>query len=133
MSKTLDVVAFIYIKDRKVLVVRSKDKDRFYFTGGKRLAGESDIQAIFREVKEEINAEVDLFSLNHLDSFEALAHGHAQGQSVKMVCYTGLIKGEINISSEISEYKWIKSDEMAICAVATQIAIEKLKEKNIID
>ena len=133
MSETLDVVAFIYIKDRKVLVVRSQDKDRFYFTGGKRQPGESDIQAIYREVKEEIDAEVDLFSLNHLDSFEALAHGHATGQKVRMVCYTGLIKGKITISSEIKEHKWIKSEEMAICAPATQIAIEKLKAKDLID
>ena len=129
----LDVVAFIYIQNRKVLVVRSHDKDRFYFTGGKRQPGESDVQVIYREVKEEIDAEVDLFSLNHLDSFEAAAHGLGEGKSVKMVCYTGLIKGQIKISSEIKEYKWILSDEMAICAPATQIAINKLKERDLID
>ena len=117
-AKKLDEVAFILIKDRKVLVVRSFDKDRFYFTGGKRQKNESDIQAVYREVKEEIDAEVDIFSLNHFDTFEADAHGFAEPRSVKMVCYTGLIKNEIKLSSEISEHKWIYTEK---CQFALQL------------
>ena len=133
MFPVLDVVAFVCINDRKVLVVKSYNKDRFYFTGGKRSEGETDIQAIYREVKEEVNAEIDLFSLNHLMTFEAEAHGHANGQLVKMVCYTGKLKTKALINSEISELKWIKAQALEICASATQIVIKNLKEMNLID
>lgn len=43
MEKTyIDKLAYIYIKDRKVLSTLSKGKDVWYIPGGKREEGESD-------------------------------------------------------------------------------------------
>ncbi|MFA0122432.1 NUDIX hydrolase, partial [Vibrio sp. 10N.261.48.A2] len=45
MHKVIDKLAWIFIKDGKLLMVRSKGKELFYLPGGKREAGESDEQA----------------------------------------------------------------------------------------
>ena len=50
----IDKLAFIEIRERKLLMVRSKGKDVWYTVGGKREAGENDEQALIREVNEEI-------------------------------------------------------------------------------
>ncbi|MGC9551516.1 NUDIX domain-containing protein, partial [Vibrio metoecus] len=46
-------LAWVLIQDGKLLAVRSKGKALFYFPGGKREAGESDEEALIREIKEE--------------------------------------------------------------------------------
>ena len=47
-------LAFIEIKDRKVLETCSFGKDKWYIPGGKREEGETDEQALIREIKEEL-------------------------------------------------------------------------------
>jgi hypothetical protein len=60
MQKTcIDKLAFVELKDRKVLETKSKGKDIWYIPGGKRDEGESDEQALVREIKEELNVEID--------------------------------------------------------------------------
>ena len=42
----IDKLAWIFVKDRKVLSTRSHGKDTHYITGGKREEGESNEQAL---------------------------------------------------------------------------------------
>jgi len=44
----IDKLAYIHIVDRKILSTRSKGKTKYYIPGGKREAGETDWQALFR-------------------------------------------------------------------------------------
>ncbi|MDQ5950102.1 MAG: 8-oxo-dGTP diphosphatase, partial [Patescibacteria group bacterium] len=54
----IDKLALIEIQDRKILMVRSKGKDTWYIPGGKRDEGESDEEALIREIKEELGADL---------------------------------------------------------------------------
>lgn len=38
----IDKIAWIFVKDRKILCTRNQGKDVWYFPGGKREVGESD-------------------------------------------------------------------------------------------
>ena len=42
-AEMIDKIALLYIKDGKVLSSLSKGKDKYYFPGGKREAGETDL------------------------------------------------------------------------------------------
>lgn len=55
--RIIDKLAWIAIDNKMVLSTRSFGKDKFYIPGGKREAGESDEQALLREIKEELNVE----------------------------------------------------------------------------
>jgi len=50
----VDKLAFIELKNKKVLETLSRGKDIWYIPGGKRDEGESDQQALIREIKEEL-------------------------------------------------------------------------------
>ncbi|MDP2967467.1 MAG: NUDIX domain-containing protein, partial [bacterium] len=69
----IDKLGWIYIKDKKILVTRSKKENVYYIPGGKREKGETDKEALFRECKEELNIELIPETLKLIHSFEAQA------------------------------------------------------------
>jgi len=48
----LDVLAWVVLRDDRMLTVRTRGRDAFYLPGGKREPGESDVAALRREVRE---------------------------------------------------------------------------------
>lgn len=130
----IDKLAWIYIKDKKILSTRSKGKDAWYIPGGKRELGESDHEALFREVKEELTVDLVPETITYLDTFKAQAHGKPEGVFVQMTCYTGEYKGELLPSSEIAEMSWLTSTtDPQLLSPVDRIIFAYLKEKNLID
>jgi 8-oxo-dGTP diphosphatase len=99
--------ALVYIRDNKLLSVRSKGKDVFYIPGGKREFGETDEQALTREIKEELNVDVVQSSIKHMDTFEDHAHGRSKDTTVHISFYSADIIGEPSAGSEIEEVAWL--------------------------
>ncbi|GGN13377.1 DNA mismatch repair protein MutT [Lentzea pudingi] len=103
----IDKVAWIYLIDGQVLGTRSRGKDTYYLPGGKREPGESDVETLVREIREELSVEIDGASAKHLGTFEAQAHGHSSGVTVRMTCYTASFDREPVASAEIEELAWL--------------------------
>ncbi len=99
----IDKLAYIEIVDKKVLVTLSKGKETWYIPGGKREKGETDHQALIREVNEELNVDLIEESIKKYGVFEAQAHGKPLGTIVRMTCYTAKYVGAMKPSSEIEE------------------------------
>ena len=59
----IDKIAWIYLKDRKILSTRSKGKDVWYLPGGKREPGESDRETLIREIIEELSVSLLPYTL----------------------------------------------------------------------
>ncbi len=55
----IDKVAWIHLDQGTVLSTRSKGEDVYYLPGGKREPGETDIDMLTREVREELTAHTD--------------------------------------------------------------------------
>lgn len=103
----IDKLAFIYIKNKKVLVTLSKGKNTWYIPGGKREAGESDEQALTREVKEELTINLIPNTIKKYGIFEAPAHGKSEGTMVHMTCYTAEFVGNLHPSAEIEKFDFL--------------------------
>jgi len=131
--KLIDKLAWIEIQDRKLLSTRSKGKDTFYIPGGKREAGETDAQALLREIAEELTVHLHPQSLQFLGSFQAQAHGHATGVEVKMQCYTGRYSGNIRASAEIEEVVWLTYSDRSRVSPVDQLIFDWLQQENLID
>ena len=105
--KEIDKIAFIYLKDGKILSTLSKGKDTYYIPGGKREGNETDEETLVRECKEELTIDIIRNTIKYYGTFEAQAHGKAEGILVKMTCYMAEFEGELKPNSEIHEMKWL--------------------------
>ncbi|MFG1674516.1 NUDIX domain-containing protein [Micromonospora sp. NPDC049282] len=103
----IDKVAWIRMENGAILSTRSQGKDVYYLPGGKREAGESDLDTLVREVREELSVAVDPDSAAFAGAFEAQAHGHPDGIVVRMRCYTAGYRGALRPAVEIAEVAWL--------------------------
>ncbi|MFC3960899.1 NUDIX hydrolase [Nocardia jiangsuensis] len=102
MTQLIDTVAWILVREGRVLCARPRGKDVFYVPGGKREPGESDEQTLLREIDEELTVALLPESLRHIGTYQA-ADGAAL---VRMACYTAAYRGTITASAEIAEVAW---------------------------
>ena len=128
----IDKVAFLYLQDGKILSTRSKGKDKYYIPGGKREAGESDIETLVREVKEELSVDIIESSAKLYGVFEAQAHGKAEGVIVKMTCYIAEFTGEFKADSEIAEIVWLTTADMEAVSPVDKLIFADLKQKGLL-
>jgi len=103
----IDKIAWLYLVDGRILSTRSAGKDVWYLPGGKREPGESDVQTLVREIAEELAVDIAPETAAHAGTFEAPAHGKAEGVTVRLTCYTAEHTGTPIASSEIAEVAWL--------------------------
>ncbi|MFT6216803.1 MAG: 8-oxo-dGTP pyrophosphatase MutT (NUDIX family) [Roseivirga sp.] len=130
---TIDKLAWLEIQGGKILVAKSKGKTAFYIPGGKRETGESDEQALLREIEEELSVQLKPESLKFYGIFEAQAHGHAEGIIVKMTCYQSDYSGGIEADSEIEEIAWVNHKDKQMVSFVDHIIFDDLKLNGLLD
>jgi 8-oxo-dGTP diphosphatase len=129
----IDKLAFIEIRDRKVLETRSYGKDKWYIPGGKRESGESDQEALIREIKEELLVDLVPKTITHYGTFEAQAHGKPEGTVVRMTCYTADYSGILSPSAEVEKLDWFDYSKRNDVSPVDQLICDDLKAKGLID
>ena len=130
----IDKLAWICIKDRKILSTRSRGKDAWYIPGGKREKGESDQETLIREIKEELTVDLLPTTIKYLDTFQAQAHGKPAGVFVQMTCYTADYQGTLVPASEIEVVDWLTSNtDPILLSPVDRIIFKYLKKQNLID
>lgn len=129
----IDKVAYLYVKDGKILSTRSKGKDKYYIPGGKREGNETDIETLVREVKEELSVDIIESSAKFYGVFEAQAHGKAEGVIVKMTCYTADYDGQLQADSEIAEIVWLTFADLDKISPVDKLIFKDLHDKGILD
>ncbi|WP_165970684.1 NUDIX domain-containing protein [Actinomadura sp. 6K520] len=108
--------------ESELLLVREHGKAHWIFPGGKQEVGESSEQALRREVREELNAEVTQFSdLGVVQGYTP------DGRDLRIHLYCGEIDGEPQASSEISALNWLsRADLRKVFGELTPITVEKV-------
>jgi 8-oxo-dGTP pyrophosphatase MutT (NUDIX family) len=129
----IDKVSLLYIKDKKVLMAKSRGVDALYTLGGKRQGDETDIETLRREIKEESGADLVLESIEYYGVFLAQAHNKPAGVEVKIVCYVGGLEGQVFPQSEIESLEWCGYDRRGETGPCGKLIFDDLKAKNLID
>lgn len=125
----------VIIKDRHLLVTRSTGKDIFIAPGGKLEADETAIQALVREMREELSVSINSSDLEYLGTFFAIAAGK-ENVKLRMDVYTiGGFTGELIPSSEVEEMKWVntQTEGVVLGSVFEHDVIPLLKQRDLID
>ncbi len=130
--KTIDKLAWIEIKDQRILTTRSTGKDKYYIPGGKREVGETDVQALTREIQEELSVTLTPETINFLGVFEAQAHGHPEGTTVRMTCYTADYTGTLAPAAEIEEMRWLTNADRDKISFVDVLIFNHLAEQNLL-
>ena len=127
-----DKLAWIYIKDKKILSTHSRGKDTYYIPGGKRDGEETDQEALMREMKEELTIDLIPETIKHVGTFEAQAHGKPEGTVVRMTCYSSDFVGEIKPAAEIEEVVWFTHKDKERSSPVDKIIFDYLADKQLI-
>lgn len=128
--------AGIIIKDRKLLVDKSFGKDFYVSPGGKIETGETPIQALIRELNEEVSIVVNEKDIKVFGTFFAQSVNNTQLTLKMDVFLINSWQGEIAPSHEIESIAWVtseNSDQLPLGSVFEKDVIPKLKSLNLID
>ena len=107
--KIIYKTALAVFKGNKMIMVRSAKKPEVFYTlGGKIDTGETGVECLHREIKEEVDTEIKEGSLRFLKKFEAPAHGK-ENTIVSIELYTGELVGEPRPSREIAEIQYFNT------------------------
>lgn len=128
----IDKLAFIEIKNKKVLETLSIGKDIWYIPGGKRENGETDLLALIRELKEELSIDIIPQTIVYYGTFETQAHGKPIGTLVRMTCYTASYKGKMKPSSEIEKFEYFSYSQKHLTSPVDNLIFDDLYNKGLI-
>ena len=129
---TLESVGWICVRDRRLLVARTRGRDAFYLPGGKVEPGEDGHQALVREVREELGLALEPTSLREELVVEDMAHG-LSGTRVRMRCFSGHAPGEPTPSREIAELAYVTATDAGRCAPAATQVLRRLAAAGLIE
>ena len=109
MLKTIEVVAAIIIKDNKIFATQrgyGEFKGGWEFPGGKVEAGESLENALVREIKEELDADIKVREL-----FETVEYDYPNFH-LTMHCFICDLLSEDLVLREHDDAKWLGKDQL---------------------
>ena len=127
--KTIKVVAAVLLKENQVLIARrlkGEFKDMWEFPGGKVEPGETNQEAIKREIQEEFEVDIDVHE--HLIT----AHYDYETFHLEMDCFIcDLCSEDIHLNDH-SAIKWIHYNDQNIDWVPADVqVIEALRSKQL--
>jgi 8-oxo-dGTP pyrophosphatase MutT (NUDIX family) len=132
----LPTVGLLTIRDRKLLLAYSKNKNCFYLPGGKIDAGETTQQALCREIEEELNVSLKETDLEFYTHITAPAYGENNGVIMEQECFFVNKSVEPYASAEIGNLKYFSLEEYLSepqTAPGAVRVLEILKENNLVD
>lgn len=130
--------AGIIIRDRRLLVSRSKNKDFFVAPGGKLEGDETAERALIRELYEEQGIVVEPADIALFGTFYGIAKGHeAEQLTIRMDVFTvKSCENEPSPHNEIAENCWVDAESgirMDVGSIFVHDVIPRLKAEGLID
>jgi 8-oxo-dGTP pyrophosphatase MutT (NUDIX family) len=132
----LKTVGLLSVQQRKLLLAYSRNKQCFYLPGGKVDAGESETEALCREIAEELNVNMTEQELVYYTHITAPAFGEKEGVIMEQDCYwlhRDIIPapaaeiGEVRFFS-VADYSMQEAQAPGVIAI-----LNKLKREGFID
>lgn len=126
-----DKIAWVHIKNRRLLVARNEGAQRFYLPGGAREPGETDVQALAREVEEELAVRINPTTARHIGTY--VAQRDNSHDDLIFIAYSADPDGEPVASMEVAELAWITSSEGHLVTDAARQLMQTLVQRDVLD
>ncbi|SKA33650.1 NUDIX domain-containing protein [Chitinophaga eiseniae] len=131
----IDCVGLIVVENRKLLLAFSKNKEAWYLPGGKVDAGETALQAMQREIKEELNMDLAEESLQWYYHITAPAFGE-KNLLMRQDCFRHRLLQTPQPSAEIGAIRFFSLDtyrKEPHQVHGVLLAFEKLQQDGLVD
>lgn len=132
----MQTAGLVVIKNRKLLLAFSKNKQAFYLPGGKVDHNETAIEALLREIKEELNVELQESRLQYYTHIQAPAFGEESGIIMEQDCYLYDLQEMPEPNAEIGLLEYFDTLDYPLQpqqVPGVVMLLEKLKNENYID
>lgn len=133
MSVPIVKVAWVPVNEEgKVLCVRTRGLELFYNVGGKPEVGESDIDALIREVREEVGVELVRSTILFLHELRGAGVDKAAGKDVVLRMFAAEYEGSLAPANEIAEMRWLGMAERQFLPPLGSAALEWMTEQGLL-
>ena len=132
----LPTAGLLVVRDRKLLLAFSRNKQCFYLPGGKVEGNETAASALCREIAEEMNLHLQESDLSYYTHITAHAYGEDEGVVMEQDCF--FVRGEVSPQpgAEIGELRYFTLAEYLLQerrAPGAILILQKLNEEDLID
>ncbi|MFT3935635.1 MAG: NUDIX domain-containing protein [Chitinophagaceae bacterium] len=132
----LFTAGLLVIKEKKLLLAFSKNKQCFYLPGGKVEKGETAQAALCREIEEELGVQLLETDLQYHTHISAPAYGEANGIIMEQDCFLVLKEITPSAAAEIGELRYFSLNEYLMqtnTAPGAIMILEELKAAGLIE
>lgn len=111
------------------MLVRVRDNDLWYLPGGTIEDGETAMDALIREIAEELDVKIDAASVQA----DRVVVGPALGRAgnVELNCFRARWDGEMLAKAEVSEVAYLEFSQSDKMAPAVQILVKQLQQEKL--
>lgn len=120
----LPTSGLVTLSNNKMLLAYSKNKKAWYLPGGKMDEGETAVEALVREVEEELSLTLSPGDLEYLLHVTAHAYGEPMDVIMEQDCFLYDLQEEIHASHEIGAVKYFSFEDYLLEPVRVVGVIE---------
>ena len=132
----LPTAGLLMIRERKLLLAFSRNKQCFYLPGGKIDAGETAVAALCREIEEELGMKLEENDLSYYTHITPPAYGEDKGIIMEQDCFLLNVHLEPTASAEIESIRYFTLNEYlreTNKAPGAVMVLEQLQQNGLID
>lgn len=105
----LTTAGLLVIDQRKLLLAFSRNKKAFYLPGGKTDEDETTLSALVREIREELDVELNPEGCTFYTHIQAPAFGETQGIIMHQDCFLSKLPHQPRPAAEIGELRYFST------------------------
>ncbi|MBS1599144.1 MAG: NUDIX domain-containing protein [Bacteroidetes bacterium] len=133
---SLTTAGLIVIKNRKLLLAFSKNKKAWYLPGGKTDIEETTKAGLVREIKEELDIDLNMDDLRYYMHVSVQAFGEKENTIMKQDCFQYDLHQTPKPAAEIEALNYFDTTQYQIEPAQVSgviMVMEQLKKDNLID